>query len=132
MSCSSIRPWSTSWSPMGASTWRSAAVACAGRRAGTRLAAAGVLESCLGAVLDAEFGKQMLHVKLDGVVGQAEAFGDLGVAKPGRHERPDLALAGCEVSGGARPATLDPAPRGLGEDKLPRVHLADGRQRLLG
>src|SRR5439155_18644752 len=96
-----------------------------------RLAAVGVLERRLGAVLHAELREEMLHVELHRVVGQAEPLGDLRVGEPAGDERPDLALARREVARCCRPA-FDPATRGLGEHELTRVHLPDRRQRLLG
>src|SRR5213083_1761534 len=46
------------------------------------LAAVGVLERRLGAVLHAELREEMLHVELHRVVGQAEPLGDLRVGEP--------------------------------------------------
>src|SRR5438105_7439260 len=96
------------------------------------LAAVRVLEGRLRTVLDAELREQMLYVELHRVVREPEPLGDLRVGEPAGDERPDLAFPGGQVAGRPGRSSLDPAARGLGEDELTRVYLADRRQRLLG
>src|SRR5207302_1383137 len=65
----------------------------------------------------------MLHVKLDGVVREAEPLGDLRVGEPRGDEAPDLALARRQIAGGARGPAFDPAPRRLREHEMTAVPL---------
>src|SRR6266566_10003478 len=97
-----------------------------------RLAALRKLEGGFSAILHAQLGEQVLDVELDGVVGEPEPLGDLGVGEARRHQRPDLTLAWRQVAGRGRGPAFDPAPCGLREHQLPGVHLPDGGERLLG
>src|SRR5947209_19790453 len=88
------------------------------------LAAVGVLERRLGAVLHAELREEMLHVELHRVVGQAEPLGDLRVGEPAGDQFPDLTLARGEVAWRAPPPpALDPTPCGRRKPDLGRGHL---------
>src|SRR3977135_3670487 len=86
-------------------------------KAATSLAAVGVLERRLGAVLHPELREEMLYVELHRVVGQVEPLGDLRVGEPAGDQRPDLAFARREITRRARPA-LDPTARRLRKHEL--------------
>src|SRR5437899_10848335 len=87
------------------------------------LAAVGVLERRLGAVLHAELREEMLHVELHRVVGQAEPLGDLRVGEPAGDQCPDLTLARRQVAWRAPPPPApDPTAGGPAEPELAPRH----------